>query len=71
MFSGTTIQSQSNLLQELTLNKQGKVPQKDQKNLVNNMPKINPKDLSNEELEFIIKTGKLPPKFNNQPPQPL
>ena len=32
------------------------------------MPKINPKELSNEELEFIIKTGKLPPKFS-MPPQ--
>ena len=36
-------------LQELTLNKQGKIPQGKQK--------INPKDLSNEELEYIIKTG--------------
>lgn len=25
--------------------------------------KINPKDMSNEELEYIIKTGKLPPKY--------
>jgi len=27
------------------------------------LPKINPKDLSNEELEYIIKTGKLPPRI--------
>lgn len=26
-------------------------------------PKINPKELSNEELEFIIKTGKMPPSL--------
>ncbi len=25
--------------------------------------KINPKEMSNEELEYIIKTGKLPPKY--------
>ena len=24
---------------------------------------INPKDLTNEELEYVIKTGKIPPKF--------
>lgn len=34
-------------------------------------PKINPKELSNEELEFIIRTGKMPPsiqgKENQQP----
>jgi hypothetical protein len=29
------------------------------------MPKINPKDLTNEELEYIIKTGKLPQKYEN------
>lgn len=41
---------------EQTLNKEGKVPSK---------PKaINPKDLSNEELEYIIKTGSLPPRLN-------
>jgi hypothetical protein len=27
-------------------------------------PIINPKDLSNEELEYIIKTGQLPPRFS-------
>jgi hypothetical protein len=27
------------------------------------MPKVDPKQLSNEELEYIIKTGKLPPKY--------
>ena len=27
-------------------------------------PKINPKDLSNEELEYIIRTGKLPPSVS-------
>jgi hypothetical protein len=27
------------------------------------VPKVDPKQLSNEELEFIIKTGKLPPKY--------
>ena len=37
------------------------------KNLVQNMPKINPKDLTNEELEYIIKSGQLPPRFNNMP----
>ena len=24
---------------------------------------INPKDLTNEELEYVIKTGKVPPKY--------
>ena len=24
---------------------------------------INPKDLTNEELEYVIKTGKIPPKY--------
>ena len=28
-------------------------------------PKLNPKDLSNEELEYIIKTGKLPPRIQD------
>ena len=27
---------------------------------------MNPKDLSNEELEYVIRTGKMPPKFNSQ-----
>ena len=28
------------------------------------MPRqINPKDLTNEELEYVIKTGKVPPKY--------
>ena len=29
-------------------------------------PKLNPKDLSNEELEYIIRTGKLPTVFSNK-----
>jgi len=29
-------------------------------------PKLNPKDLSNEELEFIIRTGKMPPSLVNK-----
>lgn len=29
-------------------------------------PKINPKELSNEELEFIIWTGKMPPSLQNK-----
>ena len=28
---------------------------------------INPKDLTNEELEFIIRTGQLPPRFQYTP----
>jgi len=29
------------------------------------MPRpINPKDLTNEELEYVIKTGKIPPKYS-------
>lgn len=28
-----------------------------------NQVSINPKDLTNEELEYVIKTGKIPPKF--------
>jgi hypothetical protein len=34
--------------------------------------RLNPKDLSNEELEFIIRTGKMPPSYSdkeNQRPQ--
>ncbi len=33
---------------------------------------INPKDLTNEELEYVIQTGHLPPKFENKEtaPQP-
>ena len=27
-------------------------------------PVINPKHLSNEELEYVIKTGKVPPKYS-------
>lgn len=26
--------------------------------------KIDPKSMSNDELEYIIRTGKLPPKYN-------
>ena len=29
---------------------------------------INPKDLTNEELEYVIKTGKIPPKFLSSKP---
>ena len=34
------------------------------------MPKqtVNPKDLSNEELEYVIKTGKLPNKYTDSTP---
>ena len=60
---------QQNALQEITLNKQGKIPEKNLKSLVNALPKINPKDLSNEELEFIIRTGQLPQRFNQMPLQ--
>ncbi|CDW74073.1 UNKNOWN [Stylonychia lemnae] len=49
-----------NPLQDLTLNKQGQIPQSKDSKL---LPKINPKDLSNEELEYIIRTGKLPPRI--------
>ena len=34
------------------------------------MPVINPKELTNEELEYIIKTGQLPPRLNQQPSAP-
>ena len=37
-------------------------------------PKLNPKELSNEELEFIIKTGKMPPSLSskeNYPQRPI
>ena len=34
------------------------------------MPVINPKELTNEELEYIIKTGQLPPRLNQQPEAP-
>eukprot|EP00347_Sterkiella_histriomuscorum_P019386 403341825 len=72
--STTTRQSQNvipdliNPLQEQTLNNQGQIPKpKDQKQnsqqVTINPSKINPKDLSNEELEYIIKTGKIPPRL--------
>jgi hypothetical protein len=45
-----------------TLNKQGQpVPPPNQKGL----PLVNPKELSNEELEYIIQTGQLPPRFQS------
>ena len=31
---------------------------------------INPKDLTNEELEYVIKTGKIPPKYAMATAQP-
>ena len=40
-------------------------PQSSTSNL--DMPRqINPKDLTNEELEYVIKTGKVPPKYMKQ-----
>ena len=40
-------------------------PQSSTSNL--DMPRqINPKDLTNEELEYVIKTGKVPPKYLKQ-----
>jgi hypothetical protein len=56
-------QQSSNVLQDITLTKQGNIPS------AKGGPKINPKDLSNQELEYIIRTGKLPPKYSQQPPQ--
>ena len=47
-------------MQELTLNKEGQVA------IDVKHQKINPKDLSNDELEYIIKTGKLPPRLVQQ-----
>ena len=32
------------------------------------MPKINPKNLTNEELEYVIKTGKMPPQYQSSRP---
>jgi hypothetical protein len=46
-----------------TLNKQGQVPLPSKGGL----PIVNPKELTNEELEYIIQTGQLPPRYNNQP----
>ena len=61
--STTNVDIKKQVLQEQTLNKQGQIPvPKDQKP-VNQVSKINPKDLSNEELEYIIKTGKLPQRL--------
>jgi hypothetical protein len=40
-----------------TLNKQGQIPQSKEKKGIQMTPVINPKELTNEELEFIIKTG--------------
>jgi hypothetical protein len=54
---------ESNPLQELTLTKDGKVSVPGKGSLIG---KINPKELSNDELEFIIKTGKLPPRLMQQ-----
>lgn len=48
---------------QATLNKQGQpVPPPNQKGL----PVVNPKELSNDELEYIIQTGQLPPRFQSQ-----
>ena len=33
------------------------------------MTSINPKDLTNEELEYVIKTGKVPPRLDNSLPK--
>lgn len=58
--------SNDQMMNEQTLNKQGKkpIPQKMGMGGSGMMPMINPKELSNEELEFIIKTGSLPPRLN-------
>jgi len=53
---------------EQTLNKHGQIPPSKGKGVM--MPVINPKELTNEELEYIIKTGQLPPRLNQQPSAP-
>ena len=49
--------------EQVTMNRQGKANVRGEK-----PPVINPKELSNEELEYIIRTGQLPPRLNNQAP---
>lgn len=49
------------LSQQETLNKNGAFKKQDGLKDIN---KVNPKELSNEELEYIIQTGKLPAKYS-------
>jgi len=53
--SSSLVASSMSNMNDVTLNRQGQIPQKGGGSLAG--PLINPKELTNEELEYIIRTG--------------
>jgi hypothetical protein len=51
------------LSQQLSQQSRTKLAEEKKFSPLRTQPIINPKNLTNEELEFVIKTGKVPPKY--------